>query len=249
MSSTLHKTRGIVLRTVKYGETSLIVNVYTELFGLQAYLVQGVRTSTKKGSGKANYFFPGAVLDMVVYHHALKQLQRIKEFKWAWLYRRTLQEVVRNSVLLYMMELVQKCIRQPEHNPELFAFIEDALLHLDDAEGTVLANFPLYFSIHLSSFFGFRINDEDAGTSAYLDLREGRFVHTPPTHRQILEGEAVTTMAELLKVMQPQELKEIPLHHQQRRLLLETLEQYYALHMPEFGKMKSLSVLQEVLSA
>ena len=31
----LHKTPGIVLRTVKYGDTSVILSIFTELFGIQ----------------------------------------------------------------------------------------------------------------------------------------------------------------------------------------------------------------------
>jgi DNA repair protein RecO (recombination protein O) len=86
MGDKLHKTRGIVLRTVKYGETSIIVTIFTELFGVQSYLVNGVRTSTKKGSGKASMFQPAAILELVVYHNELKHLNRIKEFKWAVMY-------------------------------------------------------------------------------------------------------------------------------------------------------------------
>ena len=78
----IHPTKGIVLRTVKYGETSVIVLVFTEKFGVQSYLVNGVRISSKKGSGKANLFQPSAILDMVVYHNELKQLNRVREFKW-----------------------------------------------------------------------------------------------------------------------------------------------------------------------
>ncbi|MFL5786527.1 MAG: recombination protein O N-terminal domain-containing protein [Flavisolibacter sp.] len=36
----IHKTKGIVLRTVKYGETSLVVTMFTELLGLQYYIVK-----------------------------------------------------------------------------------------------------------------------------------------------------------------------------------------------------------------
>ena len=42
-----HKTKGIVLRTVKYGETSLVVIMFTELFGIQTYMVNGVRSAKK----------------------------------------------------------------------------------------------------------------------------------------------------------------------------------------------------------
>src|SRR5580658_7230159 len=126
----LHKTKGIVLRIVKYGETSLVVTIYTELFGVQSYLVNGVRTSSRKGPGKANLFQPAAILDLVVYHNELKNLQRIREFKWDVLYQQIFFSVLKNSVALFMVELLQKCLREPEPNPGLFYFIEDAFLHL-----------------------------------------------------------------------------------------------------------------------
>jgi DNA repair protein RecO (recombination protein O) len=62
MADKLHKTKGLVLRTVKYGETSIIVTIFTELFGVQTYLVNGVRSSSKKGAGKAGLFQPAACL-------------------------------------------------------------------------------------------------------------------------------------------------------------------------------------------
>ena len=124
--ATVHNTKGIVLRTVKYGETSLIASIYTELFGLQSYLVNGVRTSSKKGPGKASLFQSGAMLELVVYHNDLKNLQRIKEFKWGYLYRHIFADILKNSVALFMVELLSKTIKQPEQNADLFYFVEDA---------------------------------------------------------------------------------------------------------------------------
>ena len=247
MPDKLHKTKGIVLRTVKYGETSLIISAYTELYGLQSYIVQGVRTSSKKGAGKANYFQPGSMLELIVYHHDLKNLQRIKEFKWSYLYEQLFADVIKNSVLLYMVELLQKCVKQPENNPDLFYFIEDALMQLDRAGDAVTANFPLYFALHLSNFFGFQLNTEDADKYDILDLQEGSFVSTYPQHVYYVDGKTVELIRELLKAMQPHELIEIPMNYLQRRQLLETLETYYALHIPEFGKLKTLPVLQQIM--
>lgn len=247
MSNVLHTTKAVILRTVKYGETSLIISAYTELYGLQSYIVQGVRTSSKKGAGKANYFQPGSMLELIVYHHDLKNLQRIKEFKWSYLYERVFADVIKNSVLLYMVELLQKCVKQPENNPDLFYFMEDALIQLDKASETVTANFPLYFALHLANFFGFQLNTEDADKYAILDLQEGSFVSTYPQHVYYADGKTAELIRELLKAMQPHELTEIPMNYLQRRQLLETLEAYYALHIPEFGKLKTLPVLQQIM--
>src|SRR5580698_284754 len=143
----VYKTKGIVLRTVKYGETSIIVSVFTELFGIQSYLVNGVRVSSKKGPGKANLFQPAAILDFIVYHNELKNLQRLREFKWEYLYQHLFFDVLKNSVALFMVELLQKCLKQPEPNPDLFHFAEDAFICLDESEESVVANFALFFAL------------------------------------------------------------------------------------------------------
>lgn len=244
----LHKTKGIVLRTVKYGETSLVVTIYTELFGVQSYLVNGVRTSSRKGPGKANLFQPAAILDLVVYHNELKNLQRIREFRWGVLYQQIFFDVLKNSVALFMVELLQKCLKQPEPNPELFYFIEDAFLHLDAGQSRVLANFPLFFILHLAGFFGLRIDDIYNERVTFFDLVEGHFVSEHPHHPHVLEGNYSYITAQLLRARQPSELQELALNQETRRILLEAYLTFYTLHVPEFGELRTLAVLQTVFS-
>ncbi len=241
-----HKTKGIVLRAVKYGETSLVVTIFTELFGVQSYMVNGVRSS-KKSSAKANLFQPGAILDLVVYHHEQKNMQRIREFSWATLYQNVLGDVIKNSIALYMVEMLHKCLKQPEENTELFYFCEDVLLQLDKAGGQVTANIPLYFALHLSHFFGFRINDDYSPHRNILDLQEGNFTAEQPFHLHFIAGEDALLTSQLLKTMQPSELSHFHLHHEVRRRLLHSYHRYYQLHIQDFGDMKTLAVLQDVL--
>jgi DNA repair protein RecO (recombination protein O) len=248
MPDKLHKTKGIVLRAVKYGETSLVVTIFTELFGVQSYLVNGVRLSSKKGTGRANLFQPAALLDLVVYHNELKHLNRIKEFKWAHLFKNIFSDVPKNAVALFIVELLTKCLKQPEGNPGLFHFSEDVLIKLDESNGTVMANLPLFFALHLPVQFGLRIDDNYTDRNIYLDLQEGFFVSEQPRHPHFLEGKEAAIVSQLLKVMQPEELAEIKLSHDFRRQLLRRLETYYALHIQDFGTIKSLPVLREVLS-
>jgi DNA repair protein RecO (recombination protein O) len=248
MTDKLHKTKGIVLLTVKYGETSIIVTIFTELFGVQSYLVNGVRTSTKKGTGKANLFQPTAILDLVVYHNELKHLNRIKEFRWSYLYQHILSDVRKNAVALFMVELLTKCLKQPESNPDLFHFTEDIFMKLDEGSRAMMANLPLFFALHLPLHFGFRITDNYNDDHPFLDLQEGKFVGEQPRHPHFLEDKQAAVTSQLLKVMQPGELEDIKLNHDFRRNLLYVFETYYALHIPDFGTMKSLPVLKEILS-
>ena len=242
-----HKTKGIVLKTVKYGETSIIAGIYTELFGLQSYLINGVRMTSKKGSGRANLFQPAAMLDMVVCHNDLKNLQRIKEFRWGHLYDHIFFTIFKNSVALFMIELLQRTVKQPEPNADLFHFIEDAFLHLDEGSETIVANFPLYFALHLSGFYGFRFADKYSDKYSILDLKEGEFVEERPSHLFFLEGEYSRVTSHLLKVMHPSELEQIKLTQDTRRILLHAFETFYALHIQDFGTLKTLPVLEAVL--
>jgi DNA repair protein RecO (recombination protein O) len=247
LSSQLHKTKGIVLRSVKYGETSLVVTVFTQLFGVQSYIINGVRTSGKKGNSRAQLFNPASILELVVYHNELKQLNRVREYKWAVLYSHIFSDVPKNAVALFMVEILNKCLKQPEPNDELYHFVEDVFMQLDQSSGTVVANLPLFFTLHLAYFFGFRIDDNYSEQRKMLDLREGAFTDAMPAHPDFLEGKQAEVVSQFLKVMRPEESGELKLNHDFRRNLLLQIERYYSLHIPEFGSLKSLPVLRELL--
>lgn len=244
----IFKTKGIVLRSVKYGETSLVVTVFTELFGAQAYLVNGIRSSRKPGNRSA-MFQPSTILEMEVYHNEQKSMQRIKECSRAHLCHHIMGDVIKNGIALYMVELLLKTLRQPEQNSNLFYFCEDALLQLDTAEKPVAANLALFFTLHLADFFGFRIgNNMLTGEEVYLDLKEGEFIGQQPVHPYFISGTQALITDELLKTRLPEELKQIKLNKQTRRELLLKYQEFYALHIHEFGQMKTLQVLHELLS-
>jgi DNA repair protein RecO (recombination protein O) len=243
----LHHTKGIVLRPVKYGDTSLIVLIFTELFGIQSYIVNGVRTETKGGT-KAGMFQPGAILDMVVYHQDNKNLQRIKEYKWAYLYRKIYAGVIKTTLLMYMVELLQKCIKEPESNPELFYFIETTLHFLDEADDSVAANLALHFSLELASFLGFRIGGAYSSNTPVLDLHEGMYTTDKPVHGYYLEGYLSEATYLLLEATSPSALGAIRLNRDLRRNLLQAYQSFYVMHVPDFGHLKSLQVLQDILN-
>ncbi len=243
----IYQTKGIVLRTIKYGETSVVVNIFTELFGIQSYLVNGIRISGKTSS-RASLFQPTSLLEMEVYHNELKNLQRIKEFRWSYLYQSILSDVTKNAVAVYMVELLQKCLKQPENNTDLFNFSEDAFMQLDTAGQAITANFPLYFSLQLVHFFGFSIQDNYSKERSILDLQEGTFTYRIPNHSYYVENNHSNLISQLLQARHPDDLSEIKLNNAARREQLLALQTYYALHIQEFGVMKTLPILHDILS-
>ncbi|ANI88684.1 DNA repair protein RecO [Arachidicoccus ginsenosidimutans] len=242
-----HKVKGIVLRTVKYGETSVIATLYTDLFGLQSYLVKGVRKSSKSGASKINYFQPGAILELQAYHNPFKSLQFIKEYQWSYLYTELFFHVTRSAIAMYMLELILHCIKQEETNNELFDFFEHFFISLDKQNLEEIADYPLTFTLHLAKFLGFQIHGNYSSKTPILDLQEGMFVAEKPYHNYVVEDNYAAITSELNNLETHSAPKSLQLNHLIRRELLKYYQQFFSLHLQNTSEMKSFRVLQAVL--
>lgn len=251
----LHSTRGIVFHTVKYSETSIIVKVYTELFGIQSYLVRGsrnIRSKTKPG-----LFQPLTLLDMVVYHKEKHSLQSVREAHLGHPYRTIPFDIRKSSVALFINELVYKAIREEEANPGLFGFLWKSCLDLDSIVQSV-SNFHLNFAVHLMHHLGIFPQNNHSVNSPVFNLREGLFQATIPDHDQYLEGENSLQFHRLLHSCGQQSFDDSGMAEWpdggfcpdpgSRHRLLETLLLYYRLHLPGFAGIQSHHILHDVLA-
>src|ERR1019366_7795268 len=152
----LHKTNGIVLRSIKYGESSLVTTIFTAAYGVQTYMVQGVRSSKAK-QNRAGTFQPGMLLELVVYQQQNKNLQRIREFQVAYIFGAFQEDVVKNSIVLFSTEVLLRLLPENAPLPALFDFVYEYFITLDKMPATGIANFPLFFIIHCSREFGFEL--------------------------------------------------------------------------------------------
>ena len=242
----LHNTKGIVLRVTKYGDTSLIMTAYTELFGVQQYIVKGVRTTSKKGANKAVYYQPAAILQMEVYHTPMKQLQMLKEVNWDYVYQNVYSDVIRNAVATYIVEVLQQTL-QPEPHPELFYLIEDTFKQLDTGGAVLASNLPIYFLIHLSETLGFGLQGKYGEETPLLDVKEGQFVKEKPLHPYFLEGIEAQTASQFMSLQFYNDLENIHLNGAQRKKILDLFQLSLSWHYKKFTEIKSLLILQAVL--
>ncbi len=242
----LHKTKGIVLRTIKFGETSVICSVFTELLGLQSYMIKGVRT-TKSRTSKANLLFPSSMLDMVVYLQPQKNLQLVKEFQAAYLYRTTQEHVAKNGVAVFAVEIVMQLIADHDPAPELFAFTEAFLKQLDARPVQDIANFPLFFLIQAGRLAGYHLSGSYTPETPYADLHEGRYTASLPLLPPFIEGEEAATMGQLNAAPDLDTITGIRLSNAARRQALDHFIAFLQLHVAHFRELKSLPVLTAIL--
>ncbi|TWI95880.1 DNA replication and repair protein RecO [Mucilaginibacter frigoritolerans] len=240
----LHKTRGIVFKTTDYSESSVIVQVFTEKFGIQSYMVSGAKKPKAKIS--RNMLQPLSLLDMVVYHKSAGNVQRIKELKNFPLLQNIPYDIIKSSIALFLNEVLYKAVKQQGVDENLFDFVFSAIEWLDhQTEG--LANFHLLFLVQLTRYLGFYPDRYLAGEADYFDMKNGVFCPYKPDTTLYLSPPHTHNFARLLQY-NFENLPQLKLINEERRYLIQKLLDYYALHIESFGNIRSHDILEEVLS-
>lgn len=236
------KTRAIVLKAIKYGDNSLIVKLLTEQNGLQSYLIKGAFNKTSKI--RAALFQPLTLLD-IISANSKGELRYLKEASVEYAYKSIPFEINKNAIVLFVCELLSKSIQDSETDTELFAFIHNAMTHLDDAESNY-ADFPIKFLIELSRHLGFAPNTSNYRPGYVFDLEEGVFRHDGADCIYIIDNQLSEYFNHLCNT-NLFEYDSLHLKNAERRRLLDAVISYYKLHVSGFNEIKSSDVLKTVL--
>ena len=145
-------TKAIVISTIKYRDTSLIVKLYTKEVGLVSYLLKGILKS-KKGKLKAAYFLPLTQLTIVSSHNEKRSLQNLKEAQVNYVYKSIHTSMVKQSIVLFLSEVLGNAIQEQENNVLLYDYLENSLKWFDSHQD--VSNFHLLFMLNLTKFLGF----------------------------------------------------------------------------------------------
>ncbi len=239
----LVSTRGIVIRNVKYSESSVISKMYTRTLGMQSYIIQGIHSP--KASIKPSLLQAMTLLDLVAYHNKLKDLHRLKEAKPSPILESLPFDVNKSSIGLFMSEVIYKTIKEEEHNEPLFDFIEECIIYLDRSASPEPL-LPLHFMLELSRHLGFYPHNNIDEDSCYFQLKDGYFSPNSGRETEVISPPHSQHLSSMLGVPLEQ-LKEINIPRASRQYLLESMCTYYSLHVPGFTHIKSLQVLTSTL--
>ena len=252
----LVKTEAIVLHSLKYGETRLIVDLFTREAGRLSCVVS--LPKTPKGRLKKQYFQPMTLLEVEMDLRQRLQLQKLIDARLLSAYASIPFSPEKLALSLFIAEFLYYALRSEQQNELLFAYLVDAMQWLDLAEKGY-ANFHLTFLMRMSRFLGFypnlsltpnpsprgEGNFNGEGSDMFFDLREGRFCTFAPTHRDFLQPDDSRRIHTLMRMDFPT-MHLYRLNHEDRNRIVDVLLHYYQLHIPQFPELKSLSVLQEL---
>ncbi len=236
------KTKAIVLRTVRYGDSRMIVDMLTASVGRVSFAC-GL-SKTNRGKIKKQLFQPLTLLDIVFDYRPTMELQRIKDVRMARPFVSIPFDAYKLSIGLFLAEFLVYATKGEQDGNQLEEFTEKSLLWLDNAVDG-FANFHLVFMIRVSLFVGFYPNLDGYSDGAWFDLRDGNFTMTCPSHPDYLNPDDSRRIL-LLTRMNFDNMRLFSMSRVDRNRCLDVIMTYYRLHVANFPVLRSLEVLREL---
>ena len=240
----MHQSRAIVLRQIKYSETSLILKIYTEKEGLLSFIAKGVRG--KKGKLRSAQFQPLNLIDLSYREARKSELRQINEIKVIEPFTDLPFNPVKRTIAMFMAELIQNAIKEQEPNAKLFDFLYNSI-HWIDLSKESYSHFHLLFMMKFTKHLGFYPMLDGHKEARYFDLQQGVFSRGEPTHSYFIDSEQLSAWKQLIN-LKLETINSLLFSNSLKRKLLQTMMLYYKLHLIHFKELNSHHILQSVFN-
>jgi DNA repair protein RecO (recombination protein O) len=235
----IRKTRGIVLHTTRYGESSLVIHCYTEQSGRQTYMIKGVRKSRKQN--RSNLFQPLFILDFEVYHKNTAGIQLVKEVNRAMPLNSIPFDITKSTQAIFMAEVLYRVLKEEESNPMQAHFLINTIQYLDALE-EASPDFHILFMFQLSKHLGFYPQNNYGDGSVYFNLASGLY-KSFMTDPEVQLNEADSILWSRYLSLDMQSAMDSDFNGSQRKTMLNNLVRYFKFHVAGMGDIRSLEIL------
>jgi DNA repair protein RecO (recombination protein O) len=240
----LQNTKAVVIQSFKYGDSSLILHLYTELFGSISCIVKGARR-TGKGSGKGVLLQLGNILDVSLNYQPQKNIQTLKDINAHYIPTSEKTNVLKHALVSFVCEVVYKCILDSEPTPELFYLIEHTIQSIHESDYQDLKLIPHYFCLQMCGQLGFSMDQNYTMESAYLNLMDGCFTNIYSNEGNCCSMQESGLIYGLI-TCELKGLAALQSNAMLRRDVLAKILVYLKIHLPEMKELRSVAVIQSL---
>jgi DNA repair protein RecO (recombination protein O) len=240
-----YSLEAITLGTIKYGDSSLIAACYTKQHGLQSYILKGILTTRGNKKNSKSLFEPLNLLELEAPKNPSDRLGYIKEAKLNIHYSSIPFDLRKKALIFFLAEVIHQVVKEEhEANEKLFDFLREKLLWLDNHQNISL--FHVKMMLDLTKFIGFYPNTNNSSDS-YFNLESGCMSSIKP-YGKYLEGKIKTLWFSILG-MEFGEVWSIKITKEDKKTLLNSVVNYYEIHLQQFKPPKSTEILNEIFKS
>jgi DNA repair protein RecO (recombination protein O) len=146
------RTEAVILRSLKYGETSKILHLYTRSFGRLSVMAKGARGKNSRFGATLE---PMNIVSAVLYKHEHRDIHLLSQCDSIVSLRRLTEDLDRMAVGLSAVSLVHTISHGEERNEALFSSLVETLQAANDATNSPIPAL-YFFEVRLLEILGFR---------------------------------------------------------------------------------------------
>lgn len=239
--SRLQKDKGIVVRSFKYGESSVILDILTENNGLKSFIIQSVRKAKSRTSPSSIQLMAAVDLDYYVKENA--ELFQLKELKINKIWLSLYSDMRKIAVCMYLAELTRKILNKYENHPEEYSLLLEVLEDLEEYDDNWIVH--IWYTLKIKTASGFSLLRHSPGPGRYFDIRYDGETAFRPAHPYYLEQQDIDIL-NMLNHLEVRQVSSMHLPRNERNRLLDLLLEYLRIHISGFQTLQSLAVLKTV---
>lgn len=144
-------TEAVVLRTIEYSDTSLIVRLFTESQGKVTVMARGAKRAKNATAGMLQ---PPNHIALQFRSKDGRDIQPLTECEYVTYYTRLATDLKRYAGAMLSVEMLDRAVHERDPNPVLFKLIIATLHALDTSDGEI-TTIVHFFQLHLARQLGF----------------------------------------------------------------------------------------------
>lgn len=238
----LAKEKAIVIQKTQLAEKKCIVKLFTYNHGF----IEAVcfASNSPNSKIKINTLWPLSLVEVELLIRQNKEIHQLKETQPYFIPTSTNLSLLKLNVVQLISEILSKTIKVQQGNNQLYKFIEELIINIDQKNETELSNVINYFLIELTVYLGIEPQNNFSNIDLYFDCRAGEFTK----YGLVMPLGFDAKLSEMLSFCLRNNAMDLKLNSAVRKDLIDGLLSYYSFHIPNFGHIRSLEVVRELMN-
>jgi len=241
------ETEAIVLNSMKYGDTSKIVSLFTKSFGKVSVLAKGSRKAKNKFGSSLE---PLSYSSISFYNNPSRDLKVLSNSELFLPLRKIPESFPHLSAGLIMSEAISQVVDLNEINTEIFELVTQILIKLNELLPNP-QNYTTYFHIKLAEILGFALDlnlPETDKNELLFSFSNGCFIKD--TNSMSLSYKFNINVAKFLSeinLLEFNQISDIESNKRCTEILNDFFVRYFSYHLDKKYSYKTLNLFNSIL--
>lgn len=237
------KTNIIVLNSIKFRDNAHIINGYSDTNGRSGFVLYGSGNAGKRGS--FSQIHPLSIIEAVTDPSAKGSLPVIREFSPLMNLPAIRSNIVKNSIAVFIGELIYRSQREGGADPGLYTFFVKTVLDLE-SERDNIADFHPCFVVEYCRRLGYLPQKSIGSEGMRFDISAASFTSSKTLRDNLLFTTDSSSILQNILSEEPSVYKRLGISGKSRYEFVVEMLKYLGYHQGVEIELRSLRVLHEV---